>query len=307
MRLAFAGTPAFALPALEACLASGHALLGVWTQPDRPAGRGRQLGAGQVKQRAIEAGVAVHQPKSLKGPRAQRDLRDLDLDLLIVVAYGLILPQAVLDIPRFGCWNLHGSLLPRWRGAAPIQRAVLAGDAQTGVCLMQLEAGLDTGPVLARVATPIATDDTSGSLHDRLAVLGAELLSDGLQQLASGTLPDAEPQPDCGATHAAKLDKSEARLDLGRPAIELARAVRALHPWPVAEILLDGERVRLHAAQALDRQPEAAPGTLLAVAASGIDVATGSGVLRITHLQREGGRVVTAADYANARRVPPTA
>jgi len=304
LRLAFAGTPAFALPALDACLDSGHPLLGVWTQPDRPAGRGRKLATSPVKRRAREAGVAVHQPKSLKGPRAQRELASLDLDLLVVVAYGLILPQTVLDIPRFGCWNLHGSLLPRWRGAAPIQRALLAGDAETGVCLMQLESGLDTGPVLAGVATPITAQDTSGSLHDRLAVLGAELLSSGLRQLASDALPQAEPQPDSGVTYAAKLDKSEAKLDLGRPAVELARAVRALQPWPVAELVLAGERVRVHAAQALGGEVAATPGALLSIGASGIDVATGMGVLRITRLQREGGRVISAADFANARRDP---
>jgi len=302
LRLAFAGTPAFALPALDACLASGHDVLGVWTQPDRPAGRGRQLAASPVKQRALDAAVPVFQPRSLKGPRAQRELAAQGLDLLIVVAYGLILPPAVLALPRFGCWNLHASLLPRWRGAAPIQRALLTGDAETGVCLMQMEAGLDTGPVLHRTVTPIDDADTSGTLHDRLAALGADLLTLGLTQLARGDLPSAQPQPDIGATYAAKLDKVEAKLDLDRPAVDLARAVRALQPWPVAEIVLGGERLRLHAAQALSGSANAEPGTRVALSAAGVDVATADGVLRITRLQRDGGRVISAADYANACR-----
>lgn len=307
LRLAFAGTPAFALPALEACLASGHSMLGIWTQPDRPAGRGRQLTASPVKQRALAASVPVFQPKSLKGPRAQRALAALDLDLLVVVAYGLLLPPAVLASPRSGCWNLHASLLPRWRGAAPIQRALLAGDTNTGVCLMQMEAGLDTGPVLLRSATQIHDDDTSGTLHDRLAALGAELLAQGLAQLARGDLPVALPQSDVGVTYATKLDKSEARLDLDRPATELARAVRALQPWPIAEVTLAGERLRVHAAQSLTGGANP-PGKVLALGAAGLDIATADGLLRITRLQRDSGRVITAADYANAlanaRRAP---
>ncbi len=302
LRIAFAGTPAFALPALEVCLASGHDVVGVWTQPDRPAGRGRQLSASPVKQRALAAGVPVFQPKSLKGPRAQHALSTLDLDLLVVVAYGLILPPAVLEQPRCGCWNLHGSLLPRWRGAAPIQRALLAGDAVTGVCLMQMEAGLDTGPVLLRSSTPVADADTSGTLHDRLAAIGANLLRQGLAQLASGEPLIAQPQPGVGATYAAKLDKSEAKLDMCRSAMQLARAVRALQPWPVAEIRLSGERLRVHAALALPGTTSATPGAQVALGAAGLDIATGDGVLRITRLQREGGRVISAADFANARR-----
>ncbi len=302
LRLGFAGTPEFALPALEACLASGHLVIGVWTQPDRPAGRGRHLAASPVKRRALEAGVPVLQPRSLKGPRAQHAIDALDLDLLVVVAYGLILPPAVLALPRHGCWNLHGSLLPRWRGAAPIQRALLAGDAETGVCLMQMEVGLDTGPVLLRASIPIGDDDTSGTLHDRLAGSGAGLLTRGLDLLAGGAPPLAQAQPEEGVTYAAKLEKSEAKLDLSRPAVELARAVRALQPWPVAEILLDGERLRVHAAQAVAVPRVMAPGTRLSLGPAGLDVATGDGLLRISRLQREGGRVIGAADYANAHR-----
>ncbi len=302
LRLAFAGTPAFALPALETCLRGPHALVGVWTQPDRPAGRGRQPASSPVKQRAEAAGVPVYQPRSLKGPRAQAQLAAAQADLLIVVAYGLILPAAVLDTPAHGCWNLHASLLPRWRGAAPIQRAVLAGDAATGVCLMRMEAGLDTGPVLLRASTPIGRDDTSGSLHDRLATIGAELLREGLERLAAGTLPPAQEQSAADVRYADKLSKDEARLDLSRPAAELERAVRAFQPWPVAEVRIDGERVRVHAAAAIERDAGAAPGALLDISGAGVDMATGRGVLRITRLQRDGGRVISAADFANARR-----
>lgn len=302
LRLAFAGTPAFALPALEVCLGGPHDLVGVWTQPDRPAGRGRQPAMSPVKQRAEAAGIPVFQPRSLKGPKAQARLSNLKPDLLIVVAYGLILPGAVLDAPQHGCWNLHASLLPRWRGAAPIQRAVLAGDAETGVCLMRMEAGLDTGPVLLRASSVIGADDTSSTVHDRLAILGAELLREGLERLAAGRLPPAQVQSESGVRTAAKLSKDEARLELADSAVSLARAVRAFLPWPVAEVRVEGERIRVHAACAIDGEVEAAPGTLLGCSGEGVDLATGRGVLRITRLQREGGRVITAVDFANARR-----
>jgi methionyl-tRNA formyltransferase len=301
MRIVFAGTPEFAVPSLRAVLASGHTLAGVYTQPDRPAGRGRSLAASPVKQVALEAGVPVFQPERLKGAETHAALAALAPDLLVVVAYGLILPRAVLGIPRLGCWNVHASLLPRWRGAAPIQRALLAGDAETGVCLMQMEPGLDTGPVLLSAATPIAPGDTGGSLHDRLAVLGAEVLADGLRLLNAGLKPQPRPQPDTGVTYAHKIDKAEAVLDLARPARELERAVRAFQPWPVAELVLAGERVRVHAAEALPGNPGAAPGTLVHARAEGLDLATGDGVLRLTRVQREGGRPVSALDYLNAR------
>jgi len=221
---------------------------------------------------------------------------------MIVVAYGLILPQAVLDIPRFGCWNLHASLLPRWRGAAPIQRAIEAGDTQTGVCLMQMDAGLDTGPVLLSESLDIAPKDTSGHLYDRLAALGAEILTDGLTRLQNNTLPSPQPQPETGITYARKLDKSEAKLDWSQPAEVLARKIRAFHPWPMAEAEVAGERLRLHAAEALNTITNAKPGSLIAASRAGIDIACGHGTLRLPHIQREGGKPITAADWCNARR-----
>lgn len=300
LRLIFAGTPEFAVPHLRACLAENVEIAAVYTQPDRPAGRGRALAASPVKQAALAAGLAVEQPESLKSPEAQTRLRELDPDLLVVVAYGLILPRKVLAIPRLGCWNVHASLLPRWRGAAPIQRAILAGDAQTGVCLMRMEAGLDTGPVLLRRELDIAADDTGGSLHDKLAALGAQVLGDGLRRTLSGEVLDAEPQPETGVTYAHKLDKSEARLDWNESSIALERKVRAFDPWPVAEADLAGERVRVWTAQALP-ETGAQPGVVVTATKHGIDVACGEGALRIQRLQRAGGRVVSAADYLNAR------
>jgi methionyl-tRNA formyltransferase len=221
---------------------------------------------------------------------------------MVVVAYGLILSQRVLDIPRFGCWNVHASLLPRWRGAAPIQRAIEAGDAETGVCLMQMEKGLDTGPVLLAQRLPIGADDTGGQLHDRLATLGAQVLADGLGLLRAGMRPVPQPQPADGVTYAHKLDKAEARLDWTQPAAALARKVRAFQPWPVAEGEVAGERLRIHGAIALDEAHDALPGTLLRAGRDGLDIACGSGVLRVRVLQREGGKAITAADYLNARR-----
>jgi methionyl-tRNA formyltransferase len=305
LRLVFAGTPDFAVPGLRACLDAGVEVAAVYTQPDRPAGRGRKLLPSPVKQAALAAGIPVEQPESLQSPDAQRRLRSYAPDLMVVIAYGLILPRAVLAIPRLGCWNLHASLLPRWRGAAPIQRAILAGDAETGVCLMQMEAGLDTGPVLLREATPIRADDTGGSLHDRLAGIGALVLTEGLRCAAANERQRATPQPEAGVTHAQKLDKTEAKLDFTRPAIELERKVRAFDPWPVAEAELAGERVRVWRAQARNAGTEngerGTPGQIVAASKHGIDIACGQGVLRILKLQRAGGRVISAADYLNAR------
>jgi methionyl-tRNA formyltransferase len=220
---------------------------------------------------------------------------------MVVVAYGLLLPQSILDIPKHGCWNVHASLLPRWRGAAPVQRAIEAGDAETGVCLMQMEKGLDTGPVLLSQRTPIGGAETGGELHDRLAMLGAQVLADGLGLLRAGMKPVAVPQPDAGATYAHKLDKAEAKLDWTQPAEVLARKVRAFQPWPVAEAQLDGERVRIHAAEALPLAHAAAPGTVLLARREGIDVACGEGALRLQRVQREGGKPLAVADYLNAR------
>lgn len=301
MRIVFAGTPDFAVPSLRAA-ARHNEVVAVYTQPDRPAGRGRGLAASPVKREAVARGIPVMQPETLRGSQAQQDLRDLAPDLVVVVAYGLILPRRVLEIPTHGCWNVHASLLPRWRGAAPIQRAIQAGDAETGVCLMRMEAGLDTGPVLLEQATPIGPDETGGQLHDRLAEMGAQVLEDGLGLLRAGLLPVPWVQPEEGVTYAHKLDKAEARLDWSRPAIELARTVRAFNPWPVAEAMVAGERLRIHGAIAVDTGHAAAPGTLLAAGREGIDIACGDGALRLRVVQREGGRAITAADWLNARR-----
>ena len=300
LRIVFAGTPGFAVPCLRAAAERGE-VVAVYTQPDRPAGRGRQPAASPVKVEALARGLPVFQPENFKTAAAREQLRALEPDLMVVVAYGLILPQAVLDIPRLGCWNVHASLLPRWRGAAPIQRAIEAGDTQSGVCLMQMEKGLDTGPVLLSQSLPIGASDTGGQLHDRLAELGAQVLADGLGLLRAGIRPVAKPQPAEGVTYAHKLDKAEAKLDWTRPAAELANRVRAFNPWPMAEAVVAGERLRLHGAAALDEAPAAAPGTLLRAGRDGLDVACGEGVLRIRVLQRDGGKAITAADYLNGR------
>jgi methionyl-tRNA formyltransferase len=288
------------VPSLRAA-AGRNEVVAVYTQPDRPAGRGRGMTASPVKLAALERGIPVLQPQTLKSQVSRDALKALQPDLVIVVAYGLILPQKILDIPRYGCWNVHASLLPRWRGAAPIQRAIEAGDSETGVCLMKMEAGLDTGPVLLSQALAIGEHETGGQLHDRLAELGAQTLADGLGLLRAGLAPVARSQPQSGASYAHKLDKAEARLDWSQPAATLANKVRAFEPWPVAEAEIAGERLRIHAAIALPLQHQAAPGTLLAAGRDGIDIACGDGALRIRTLQRDGGRSITAADFVNAR------
>lgn len=301
MRLVFAGTPDFAVPALRAA-ARYNEVVAVYTQPDRPAGRGRGLTPSPVKREALLRGIPVLQPENFRSVVSKDALRALQPDLMIVVAYGLILPQSVLDIPVHGCWNVHASLLPRWRGAAPIQRAIQAGDARTGICLMRMERGLDTGPVLLSQSVDIAADETGGRLHDRLAELGAQVLADGLALLRAGMTPVPQAQSEAGVTYAHKLDKAEARLDWAQDANVVAATVRAFNPWPVAEAMLAGERVRVHGAVALERGVEAAPGSVIGAGREGIDIACGTGALRIRTLQREGGKAITAADYLNGRR-----
>jgi methionyl-tRNA formyltransferase len=300
LRIVFAGTPEFAVPALRACATRGE-VVAVYTQPDRPAGRGRQLQMSPVKQAALELGLPVQQPLNFKSEEALDMLRSYEADLMVVVAYGLILPQAVLDAPRLGCWNVHASLLPRWRGAAPIQRAIAAGDTITGVCLMQMEKGLDTGPVLLQLKTPIGAKDNGGSLHDRLSQLGAEVLRDGLTLARAGMSLQAEAQPEAGVTYARKIEKSEAKLAWSLSAKALADQIRAFNPWPVAETELQGERVRVYQAQILAEDSGKPPGTVLAAGKAGIDIACGQGVLRLLALQRDGGRVQSASEYLNAR------
>jgi methionyl-tRNA formyltransferase len=306
LRIVFAGTPEFAVPSLRAA-AQRNEVVAVYTQPDRPAGRGRGLQPSPVKREAIARGIPVLQPESLKSELSRDALRALKPDLVVVVAYGLLLPQKILEIPAQGCWNVHASLLPRWRGAAPIQRAIEAGDGETGVCLMQMEKGLDTGPVLLSQRLAIGDNETGGQLHDRLAALGAQTLADGLGLLRAGMRPVAKPQPEAGATYAHKLDKAEAKLDWSQHAEVLARKVRAFNPWPMAEAVLAGERVRIHGAVALPLAHRAAPGSVLLAGREGIDIACGDGALRIRVLQREGGKAITAADYLNARSLPGSA
>jgi methionyl-tRNA formyltransferase len=306
IRLVFAGTPDFAVPHLAACRRANVDIVAVYTQPDRPAGRGRTLAQSPVKQAALAAGITVEQPENFKDSGVRERLRAYAPDLLVVVAYGLILPRKVLAIPQLGCWNVHASLLPRWRGAAPIQRALLAGDARTGVCLMQMAAGLDTGPVLLSRALPIDPDDTGGSLHDKLAALGAQLLADGLDWLSDGRALPAEPQSEHGVTYAHKLDKAEALLDWNDAASLLERKVRAFNPWPVAEARLAGETLRVWKALALPGgKPPAeqapTPGSIVAAGREGIDIACADGILRLLDVQRAGGRRIAAADFVNAR------
>ena len=302
MRIVFAGTPEFAVPSLRAVLDRGE-VVAVYTQPDRPAGRGRGLQASPVKIEALARGIDVLQPETLRTQVSRDALRALKPDVMVVVAYGLLLPPKILEIPRHGCWNVHASLLPRWRGAAPIQRAIEAGDRETGVCLMQMEQGLDPGPGLLWPKTPVGADETAGQLHDRLARLGAQTLSDGLGLLRAGIKPVAIPQPtDDRVAYAHKLEKTEAKLDWTQPADVLARKVRAFNPWPMAEAMLEGERVRIHAARPMALMHKLPPGRLLLAGKTGLDVACGEGALRITMLQREGGRAITAADWVNARR-----
>lgn len=303
LNIAFAGTPLFAVAALDALLSSRHRVVGVLTQPDRPAGRGQQLRASPVKLLAARHGLPVAQPQTLKTPEGREPLRQWNPDLLVVVAYGLILPAAALELPRLGCINIHGSLLPRWRGAAPIQRAILAGDAETGVSIMQLDAGLDTGPVFLERRLPIGLHDTAGDLHDALAGLGAAALLEALDGIAAGSL-EAVPQSEQGATYAPKLEKSEARIDWHASATHIDRQVRAFNPWPIAETRFAGEALRvLRASVAEPAGNTAPPGTVLGIADDGLRVACGEGVLAVRELQRAGKRPVAARDFANAVRL----
>jgi methionyl-tRNA formyltransferase len=299
MRLAFAGTPEFAVPALEALVAAGHSIVAVYTQPDRPAGRGRQLQPTPVALRAQGLDLPVRKPPRLEAGEVAA-LRELAPDAMVVVAYGLLLPQAALDAPRLGCFNIHASLLPRWRGAAPIQRAVLAGDAESGITIMRMDAGLDTGPMLLQERLPIAPVATAGELLDALAPLGARLMVRALEELARGAARET-PQPADGVTYAKKITKDEARLDWTLPAAELARRVRGYNPAPMAWCELGGERVRVLRAHAEGAPPGEPPGTVLATATDGIRIATGGGTLVVTELQFAGGRALTPQQAAAGR------
>ena len=290
------------MPALDALVTSRHRVVAVYTQPDRPAGRGQQLVMSPVKQRALQHNVAVEQPRTLRDPATVERLASLQPDVMVVVAYGLILPAAVLAIPRLGCLNIHASLLPRWRGAAPIQRAIEAGDARTGITIMQMDAGLDTGPMLLETTTSIEPTDTGATLHDRLAPLGAAALLETLDGLLDGSAKP-RPQPEAGATYASKLRKDEALIDWTKPAAAIDRQVRAFNPWPVAETRWNGQQLRIWQAMALPGEAAEQPGTVLGGDGNGIRVATGEGVIALLRIQLAGRRAVSAAEFINAHRV----
>jgi methionyl-tRNA formyltransferase len=327
LRVAFAGTPEFALPAFHALATSRHQLVGVLTQPDRPKGRGRQLAASPVKLAALERGVPVSQPVTLKSEADRADLASWRADVLVVVAYGLILPRAALELPRLGCVNIHASLLPRWRGAAPIQRAILAGDAQSGVSIMRMDVGLDTGPVFLERAVAIGPQETGGALHDRLAALGGTAVVQVLDALEEDRA-ESIPQRDNGITYAAKIDKAEALIDWRGDALEIERKVRAFNPWPIAETRLDGEQLRIYGARAIDDgraahgrmtpdgsatqdspagEPASSgrphgrnePGTITEIHVDSIVVACGKGSIALMELQRPGRKPVAARDLIN--------
>jgi methionyl-tRNA formyltransferase len=301
LRIVFAGTPDFAAASLQALLESHHNVIAVYTQPDRPAGRGRKLTPSPVKKLALEQGIEVRQPLSLKDADAQQDLAALRPDLMVVVAYGLLLPGAVLETPRLGCINVHASLLPRWRGAAPIHRALLAGDTETGVTIMQMDAGLDTGDMLLKAHCPILPDDSSGDLHDRLAVIGARALVQSLDAIANGSIA-REQQNDDAACYAHKLDKQEGSIDWQHSAAQLARQIRGLSPWPVAFTQIGDKTLRIWAATALEAHSDAVPGTLISTDKNSICVACGQGVLSLKRLQLPGGKPLDSADILNSRR-----
>lgn len=313
LKVVFAGTPEFAKLALDAILKAGFQVPLVLTQPDRPSGRGMKLRPSPVKQAALDAAIPVAQPLSLRldgkypddAAAVQQQLQAIQPDVMVVAAYGLILPQWVLDLPKYGCLNIHASLLPRWRGAAPIQRALDAGDAQTGITIMQMDAGLDTGAMVSVHALPIQADHTGGSLHDDLATLGATAIVEALQRLTQGPLT-AIPQPTAGVTYAEKLQKSESALDFQLSAAVLARRIRAFNPVPSCTLMLPGldQPVKVWQAQALDQNTKAAPGTVIAVSAEGIDVATAAGVLRLLELQRAGSRRQPVATFVQGWQLP---
>ncbi|MFM5560039.1 methionyl-tRNA formyltransferase [Aeromonas rivipollensis] len=301
LKLIFAGTPDFAARHLAALLSSDHEVVAVYTQPDKPAGRGQKLTASPVKELALAHDLPVYQPASLRNEAAQAELAALGADLMVVVAYGLILPKAVLDTPRLGCLNVHGSLLPRWRGAAPIQRAIWAGDAETGVTIMQMDVGLDTGAMIRKVSCPIAADETSASLYDKLAELGPQALVDTLNAMAAGETA-AEAQDDALANYAQKLSKEEARIDWSMEAVAIERCIRAFNPWPISWFEVAEQTIKVWQAEVIDSDHGQSAGTLLKADKQGIDVATGKGVLRLLTLQPPGKKAMSVPDLLNSRR-----
>ena len=302
MRIIFAGTPDFAAQSLKALLTTEHEICAVYSQPDRPSGRGRKLTASAVKQVALEHNIPVEQPLNFKEDQAKKILANYQADLMIVVDYGLLLPQIVLDTPTLGCINVHASLLPRWRGAAPIQRAILAGDTETGVCIMQMEAGLDTGPVLSRATCPISTEDTSQTLHDRLAILGADTLLAALPNI-NELQSNAQAQNESLTCYAAKLLKPEANIDWHQTANQISRQVHAFNPWPIAQTVWQGKVFRIWSASVIEVKSAAPAGDVIAVNKDSIDVATNKGVLRLNQVQLPGKRAMPVADFLNANTI----
>jgi methionyl-tRNA formyltransferase len=301
MRIVFAGTPEFALPTLQALLDSPHDVCGVYTQPDRPAGRGRKLTPSPVKQLAQAACIPIYQPENFKQADSIAELAQLNADLLVVIAYGLILPQAVIDTPRLGCINVHGSLLPRWRGAAPIHRALMAGDSHTGITIMKVVKKLDAGDMLLKLECPITATDTSSNLHDQLAILGAKGLLQVVEQYAQGQVT-AEPQDEALVTYAHKLEKHEAQLDWSDTAVNLDRKIRGLNSWPVAQTLFKGEILRVWNSSLTDKVSQLAPGSI-ETSQQALDVVTGDGVLRLLEVQLPGGKRIAGKDFLNAHAV----
>ncbi|VAW88740.1 Methionyl-tRNA formyltransferase [hydrothermal vent metagenome] len=300
LKIIFAGTPEFAAVALHALLASEHEVCAVYTQPDRPAGRGRKLTAGPVKQTALDYAVPVYQPLTLCDADVQAELEAHEADVMVVVAYGLILPVEVLQAPRHGCINIHASLLPRWRGAAPIQRAIIAGDTESGVTIIQMDKGLDTGAMLEKRTCKITEGDSGGQLHDRLAKLGAAAVLSTLVKISDGSV-SGEVQDDALSCYASKIDKKEALVDWSHPALEIRRQVSAFNPWPVAYTLLpDGQRLRIWQAVAIPADSDSVSGTVIEANKTGIDIATGDGLLRLLQVQLPGGRQVSSGDFLNA-------
>ncbi len=301
LKIIFAGTPEFAAHILQALIPSQHNIIAVYTQPDRPAGRGRKLSASPVKQLAEQHQIPIYQPLTLRDEQEQKKLAELQADLMIVVAYGLILPKPVLEAPKLGCLNVHASLLPRWRGAAPIQRAILAGDSETGITIMQMDEGLDTGAMLYKLACPILPDDTSEILHDRLVDLGAKALMHTLNHIS-----DIQPEQQNNnlATYAHKIKKEEAHIDWSEPAQAIARKVHAFNPWPVAFVGGGDSAIRIWEANVLSNENKSnlTPGTIVEASAHGIDIATAKGVIRLQKLQLPGGRVLSVADIMNSRK-----
>jgi len=302
LRIIFAGTPEFSLAPLQALIDGDYDLVAVLTQPDRPAGRGKRLRASPVKQLALENHLQVLQPASLSDTKWQQTIADLEPDLIVVVAYGLMIPEALLSHPALGCWNIHASLLPRWRGAAPIHRAIEAGDAQTGVCIMQMEASLDTGPVYFCIKTDISDQDTTGILHDRLAIMGASALQHCLDLASKGELPLPQKQDESAVVYAHKLSKAEAELDWSQPAVVLQRKIRAFNPWPVAWCEWNGQRVRIWQAEVVACQGECVKGQLLASQIPDMVMGTSDNALKVLEIQRAGGQRMPAVDFLNAQR-----